>query len=306
MQPGTVRYRGYDVHELPPNGQGYAVLQMLNMLKNVDLARWPRGSAEVLHYLVEAKRLAFEDLAKFYGDPAFYEPPLAALLSDAYGRQRFAGIDPQRAMPSAGPGEPAIEGKGDTTYLTVADGSGMMVSLIQSPYLGFGSGLVPDGLGFMLQCRGALFSLKEGSPNLYAPAKRPFHTIIPGFVTRDGEPYMSFGVMGGSMQAQGHVQVLVNILDYGMDLQAAGDAARFFHHGGNQPTGEAGDPVGLLRVEPGIAPETIERLRAMGHRVEIETEGAWFGGYEAIRRDPETGVYEGATEMRKDGQAVGY
>ena len=306
VKPGTVSYRGFEVHELPPNGQGYGVLQMLNILKNVVLAQWPRGSAEVLHHMVEAKRLAFEDLAKFYGDPAFYDPPLKELLSETYGRARFARINPDRAMPSPAPGEPAIEGRGDTTYLTVADKSGLMVSLIQSPFLGFGSGLVPDGLGFMLQCRGALFSLKEDSPNLYAPGKRPFHTIIPGFVTKDGKPYMSFGVMGGSMQAQGHVQVLVNIIDYGMDLQAAGDAARFFHHGGAHPTGDAGDPIGVLQVEPGVAAETISRLRAMGHTVEVVDDGLVFGGYQAIRRNPETGIYEGATEMRKDGLAIGY
>jgi gamma-glutamyltranspeptidase / glutathione hydrolase len=306
VRPGTTEYRGYEVHELPPNGQGFAVLEMLNILKNVDLAQWGRGSAEVLHYLVEAKRLAYEDLAKFYADPDFYEPPLDALLSDAYGRARFAEIDPTRAMPSPKPGEPAIEAQSDTTYLTVADKAGMMVSLIQSNFSGLGSGLVPDNLGFMLQNRGALFSLKDGSPNLYAPEKRPFHTIIPGFVTKDGKPYISFGLMGGSMQPQGHVQVLVNIIDFGMDLQTAGDAARFFQDGGRQPTGAAGDPVGTLSVEPGVPTATIERLRALGHVVEVVDDGGVFGGYQAIRRDLKTGIYEGATEMRKDGEAIGY
>ncbi len=306
VRPGHVSYRGHDVYELPPNGQGFAVLEMLNILKNVDLTRWGRGSAEVIHYLVEAKRLAYEDLAKFYADPDFYDAPLDGLVSEAYGAERFALIDPKRALKDPGPGVPAIEGPGDTTYLSVADESGMMVSLIQSNFAGFGSGLVPDGLGFMLQNRGALFSLQDGSANIYAPGKRPFHTIIPGFVMKDGEPYMSFGLMGGSMQPQGHVQVLVNIIDYGMDLQAAGDAARFFHFGGRQPDGARADPNGTLQVEPGIPVETVERLRAMRHSVEIVDDGVVFGGYQAIRRDPATGVYEGATEMRKDGLAIGY
>jgi len=306
VDPGCVNYRGYDVCELPPNSQGFAALQMLNILKNVDLKQWPRGSAEVIHLITEAKRLAFEDLAKFYADPAFSPAPLDWLLSDEYGKQRFALIDPKKALREVAPGDPKIEGTGDTTYLTVADKDGMMVSLIQSNYAGMGSGLVPDGLGFMLQNRGALFALKEGHPNAYAPGKRPFHTIIPAFVMKDGAPTMSFGLMGGSMQPQGHVQVLINLIDYAMTLQEAGDAARLIHEGGRQPTAIDDDPIGVLTVEPGIPAATVEALRKMGHKVEINTSGVPFGGYQAIRRDPETGVYEGATEMRKDGQAIGY
>ncbi|MCA1749330.1 MAG: gamma-glutamyltransferase family protein [Sphingomonadales bacterium] len=311
VEPGCADYReGYALCELPPSGQGFAALQMVNILKNIDLAQYPRGSAEVLHYITEAKRLAFEDLARYYADPAFAEIPVEGLLSDEYGRRRFAEIDPERASPEFAPGDPRIEGTSDTTYVTVADESGMMVSLIQSNYRGMGSGLVADGLGFMFQDRGELFSLDPDHPNVYAPGKRPFHTIIPAFVMRNGEPYMSFGLMGGGMQPQGHVQVLINLVDFDMNLQEAGDAARLNHDGGRQPTqdlaGTGADLLGTLYVEAGIPTETVERLRAMGHNVEVVSDGIMFGGYQAIARDPETGVYSGATEMRKDGQAVGY
>jgi len=313
-----VEYRkGYELCELPPNSQGFAALQMVNILKNVDLAQWERGSPQVLHTITEAKRLAFEDAARFYADPAFAAAP-AELLTDEYGKQRFALIDPARATPAFTPGAliaPKLEGPGDTTYLTVADKDGMMVSLIQSNYRGMGGGLVPDGLGFMFQDRGELYSLDPAHPNAYAPAKRPFQTIIPAFVKKDGKPWMSFGLMGGGMQPQGHVQVLINLVDYGMNLQEAGDAARLHHDGGRQPTDAlAGSPadtapvdmLGVLQVEPGIPAATVEALRAMGHNVEVEATGIPFGGYQAIVRDPVTGVYTGATEMRKDGQASGY
>lgn len=306
VEPGHVEYRGYDVYELPPNGQGYAALQMLSILKHVDLGALDRGGPDLLHYVIEAKRLAFEDVARYYADPAFTEAPLAGLLSDAYGRARFETIDLAHAAASPGPGEPVLEGPGDTTYLTVADADGMMVSLIQSNYRGMGSGLVPDGLGFMLQDRGQLFALEDGHPNVYAPGKRPFHTIIPAFVLKDGQPWLSFGLMGGAMQPQGHVQILINLIDFGMDLQAAGDAARIRHDGGRQPTGIHDDPtgVGVVYVESGIPESTVEALRARGHVVERGRGG--FGGYQAILRDPESGVYVGATEMRKDGLAIGY
>jgi gamma-glutamyltranspeptidase / glutathione hydrolase len=313
-----VEYRkGYELCELPPNSQGFAALQMVNILKNVDLSQWERGSPQVLHYITEAKRLAFEDAARFYADPEFARAP-EELLSDDYGRQRFALIDPARATPAFSPGAlvaPKLEGAGDTTYMTVADKDGMMVSLIQSNYRGMGGGLVPDGLGFMFQDRGELYSLDPAHPNAYAPAKRPFQTIIPAFIRKDGKPWMSFGLMGGGMQPQGHVQVLINLVDYGMNLQEAGDAARLHHDGGRQPTDAlAGSPfdtapvdtLGVLQVEPGIPAATVEALRAMGHNVEVESTGIPFGGYQAIVRDPVTGIYTGATEMRKDGQASGY
>ncbi|WFL76434.1 gamma-glutamyltransferase family protein [Altererythrobacter arenosus] len=314
IEPTCVTYRdGYELCELPPNGQGFAALQMVNILKHVDLRQWERGSPEVLHYITEAKRLAYADVARYYADPEFSPFPVE-LLSESYGAARFALIDPARATPEFQPGEievePRLEGEGDTTYMTVADKDGMMVSLIQSNYRGMGSGLTPDGLGFMFQNRGELFSLDPDHPNAYEPGKRPFQTIIPAFVKKDGKPWMSFGLMGGGMQPQGHVQILINIVDYGMDLQEAGDAARLNHDGGRQPTepltGPSADPLGTLHVEPGISEATIARLRAMGHKVEVVEDGIMFGGYQAIARDAQSGVYTGATEMRKDGQASGY
>lgn len=310
VEPVCAAYRkGYELCELPPNSQGFAALQMVNILKHVDLAQWERGSPEVIHYITEAKRLAFDDAARFYADPDFAALP-QDLLSEQYGKARFDLIDPARATPEFGPGNPKLEGPGDTTYFTVVDGNGMMVSLIQSNYRGMGSGLTPDGLGFMFQDRGELFSLDPAHPNAYAPGKRPYQTIIPAFVNKDDKPWMTLGLMGGGMQPQGHVQVLINIVDYGMNLQEAGDAARLNHDGGRQPTepldGPSQDPLGTLYVEPGIPAATISRLREMGHKVEVVDNGIMFGGYQAIARDPETGVLTGATEMRKDGQASGY
>ena len=314
VEPACVNYRdGYELCELPPNTQGFAALQMVNILKNVDLRQWDRGSPEVLHYITEAKRLAYSDVARFYADPNFAPFP-EELLTDEYGKARFDLIDPRKATPEFAPGDPAIEpkleGEGDTTYLTVVDGNGMMVSLIQSNYRGMGGGLTPPGTGFMLQDRGELFSLDPEHPNAYGPAKRPFHTIIPAFVKKDGKPFMTLGLMGGGMQPQGHVQILINIVDYGMNVQEAGDAARINHDGGRQPTegltGPSEDPLGTLHVEAGIPEETRKRLSAMGHRVELVENGIMFGGYQAIARDPQTGVMIGATEMRKDGQAQGY
>ena len=304
VTPASVSYRGFDVYELPPNGQGFAALQMLSILKNVDFSQYTRSSAEVFHYRVEAKRLAFEDVARFYADPEFAQIPLEGLLSDDYGKRRFSEIDPKAARAAFAPGEPRLEGEGDTTYLTVADGSGMMVSLIQSNYRGMGSGLTPDGLGFMFQDRGELFSLDPSHPNAFAPGKRPFHTIIPAFVMKDGKPFMSFGLMGGSMQPQGHVQVLVNIIDYGMNLQEAGDAARFMHSGGRHPTGVHGDLLGTLYLEPGVPEQTRDHLEALGHEVKVVDDGIMFGGYQAIMR--QGGTYIGATEMRKDGTVAAY
>ena len=314
VAPACVHYRdGYELCELPPNGQGFAALQMVNILKNVDLRQWERGSPEVIHYITEAKRLAYADVARFYADPDFAPFPIE-LLSDEYGKARFDLIDSDRATPEFGPGEPKpepkLEGPGDTTYLTVVDGDGLMVSLIQSNYRGMGGGLTPDGLGFMFQDRGELFSLDPAHPNAYEPAKRPFQTIIPAFVKKDGKPFMTLGLMGGGMQPQGHVQVLINIVDYGMNLQEAGDAARINHDGARQPTdtlsGPIDDTLGTLNVEAGIPSATVEALKAMGHNVRVVTNGIMFGGYQAIARDPETGVLTGATEMRKDGQAQGF
>jgi len=303
VDPVSGDYRGYTVWELPPNSQGIAALQMLNILKGFDIGAMGFGSAEYLHVLTEAKKLAFEDRAKFYADPAFNEIPVEWLISEEYAAQRRALIDMERAAREYPSGDPALE-TGETVYLTTADHDGNMVSLIQSNYRGMGSGMTPDGLGFVLQDRGELFNLNGGHFNSYEPGKRPFHTIIPGFVTKDGEPYMSFGVMGGAMQPQGHVQILVNIIDFGMNLQEAGDAPRMRHTGSSQPTGEVMTDGGILNLESGFADEVIRVLIARGHVVEHTLGG--YGGYQAIGYDMRNAVYFGASESRKDGHAAGY
>jgi gamma-glutamyltranspeptidase / glutathione hydrolase len=302
VEPLGVNYRGYDVYELPPNSQGAAVLQMLQILKGFDLKKMGAGSADALTAELEAKRLTYEDLAKYYADPVFSNVPMKQLLSDAYADSRRKLIDLSKANPNVGPGDPKL-GQGDTTYLTTADRDGMMVSLIQSNYRGMGSGLVADGLGFMFHDRGELFSLTPGAANVYAPGKRPFQTIIPGFVMKDGHPFMSFGLMGGDMQPQGHVQVLTNIIDFGMNVQEAGDAARWYHHGGSEVTGEA-PTANIVEMESGFDPAVKAALAARGYTIMPGT-GA-FGGYQAIMWDAKNHVYWGASEMRKDGMAIGY
>ena len=306
VEPVSVNYRGYDVWELPPQGQGIAALQMLQIIEDYDLASMGFMSAEAIHVMVEAKRLAFEDRARFYADPDFAPAPIEALVSDEYADERRQLMSMDAAMESVTHGDPSILEDGDTTYLTVADGNGMMVSLIQSNFRGMGSGLVPDGLGFMLQNRGELFSLDPNHPNVYEPGKRPFHTIIPAMITQDDEAFMSFGLMGGSMQPQGHVQIITSVIDFGLNIQEAGDAARWRHDGSSSETGMAGDTagIGVLRVESGVPESVREALRALGHVVE-EGDGG-FGGYQAILRDAENGVLHGASEMRKDGAAQGY
>ena len=304
VKPVSVNYRGYDVWELPPNGQGIAALQMLTVLENFDLASMGHNSADYLHVMTESKKLAFEDRARFYADPAYQKIDLDYLLSEEYGRKRAALIDLKRAANKVDHGDPKLI-EGDTIYLTVADASGMMVSLIQSNYRGMGTGLVADGLGFIFQNRGAQYSLSEDHPNVYSPGKRPFHTIIPAFITKGDKPYMSFGLMGGAMQPQGHAQMVSNIVDFGMNVQQAGDAARFHHKGSTSPTWEGRmNDGGTLELESGVKADVVRELQKRGHKVHI-TSGP-FGGYQAILKDPKTGVYHGASEMRKDGQAQGY
>ena len=265
VEPVSVEYRGYDVWELPPNGQGICALQMLQLLKGFDLRTAGFGSPDHLHYFIEAKKLAFEDRARFYADPAFGELPVAALISTAYADKRRGLIDRDHAATKVAAGNPALQA-GDTVYLTTADKDHNMVSLIQSNFHGFGSGLCPPELGFCLQNRGELFDLTPGRPNSYAPGKRPFHTIIPAFVTKDGQPVMSFGVMGGDMQPQGHVQILINLFDFDMGLQEAGDAPRVDHVGSSEPTGKPADPNGgEVQLESGFAPDTIRELKRRGH-----------------------------------------
>ena len=303
-EPISTDYRGYTVWELPPNGQGLAALQILNILETFDLKSMGRDSPDFWHVMVEAKKLAFADRARYYADPAFARVPVAELLSKSYAKQRAGRIDMRHAAQTDEPGEVALN-RGGTTYLCTADASGMMVSLIQSNYTGFGSGYVVPELGFGLQDRGGCFSLKPGHPNRLEPGKRPFHTIIPAFVTKDGQPLMAFGVMGGDMQPQGHVQVLVNLFDLGMNLQEAGDAIRFHHTDSSEPTGTVMRDGGVLHVEDGLPPALLEELKRRGHHLEAEPVGA-YGGYQAIWRDPATGCYAGATEKRKDGCALGY
>ena len=304
VTPVSTNYRGYDIWELPPNGQGTAALQMLNILEGYDLASMGFGSAEYLHVLTEAKKLAYEDRAKFYADPQFNEIPLAELLSKEYASQRRALIDPDKAADSYPAGDLEIE-TGNTTYLTVADKDGNMVSLIQSIYSEFASGMVPDGLGFVLQNRGQMFNVQDpGHANALQPGKRPFHTIIPAFITKDGKPMVSFGLMGGAVQPQGHAQIVVNIVDFGMNLQEAGDAPRMRHRGSSQPTGSVMTNGGTLNLESGFDYETVRELRKKGHRISGAV--GIYGGYQAIGVDLINRVYTGASESRKDGQAAGY
>jgi gamma-glutamyltranspeptidase/glutathione hydrolase len=321
VEPVSANYRGYDVWELPPNGQGIAALQILKTLEGLDIAAMGWGSADHVHAFVEAKKLAFEDRARRYADPAFVSAPVERLISAEYGVSQRTRIDMTRAALAIEPG--SIPAGTDTIYLTTADASGMMVSLIQSNYRGMGSGMVParlnaggsiaiepDGspatLGFMLQNRGEQFALVQGHPNALAPRKRPFHTIIPAFITKDAKPWMSFGVMGGAMQPQGHAQIVINLIDFGMTLQQAGDAPRIHHDGSTEPAGMVKPMTdgGVLNLEPGFPESTLAELTRRGHVLK-PARTPIFGGYQAIRRLP-TGVYEGASESRKDGYAAGY
>jgi len=299
IDPVSVNYRGYNVWELPPNGQGIAALQLLQLLEGYDFSNIPFGSTEHLHLFTEAKKIVFEDRAKYYADMDFAAVPVQQLISDNYAEERRKLISDKAATYKAG----AIS-DGDTIYLTTADKDGNMVSLIQSNYRGMGSGMAPPGLGFMLQDRGELFDLTEGQANTYEPGKRPFHTIIPAFITKDGQPFVSFGVMGGDFQPQGHAQIVMNLIDFGMNLQEAGDAPRFDHSGGSSPTGTHKEGTGQIRVESGISYDTIRGLMLKGHSVGY-THGS-YGGYQAIMWDIKNKVYRAASESRKDGQAAGY
>ena len=303
VEPVSINYRGYDIWELPPNGQGIAALQILNILEGYDIKNMGFGSQEHTHTFVEAKKLAFEDRAKYYADPDFNEIPVQQLISKEYAAERRKLIDPNRAARRCDAGNPSLNA-GDTVYLTVADDDGNMVSLIQSNYRGMGCGLSPDGLGFIFQDRGELFTLEEGHFNSYAPHKRPFHTIIPAFITKDGKPFMSFGVMGGATQPQMHAQIVMNMIDFGMDVQEAGDAPRILHRGSSQPTGEKMTDGGTVHLETGFPYESIRELVKMGHTIQYNVGS--FGGYQAIQYDWQNNVYFGASESRKDGQAAGY
>jgi gamma-glutamyltranspeptidase/glutathione hydrolase len=307
VEPLVTSYRGVDVYAMGANTQGLATLQMLNILENFDLRGMGFQSADSIHTQAEAKRLAYEDRARHYADPDFSDIPTDLLNSKAYAAERAKLIRPDRVRPSASPDRaPTL---GDTTYLTVADSDGLMVSMIQSNYRGLGSGLVADGLGFMFQSRGQLFSLIDGHPNLYRPGKRPFQTIIHGFAGRGGRPWMSFGVMGADMQPQGQMQILVNRVDYGLDIQAAGDSPRWHHQGSPQSMGEDDPgllPGGVLRLESGVPEETHRRLLERGWTMG-ESDGG-FGRYQCIehRGTAAARLYAAASEMRADGIALAY
>ena len=310
VEPVSTSYRGYDVWELPPNGQGISALQILNLLEPHNLKSYGFGSVEHVHLFVEAKKIAFADRAASYADPAFYKTPVERLISKDYARERGKLMSMERAARSVEPGIIPEINEGDTIYMTVADADGMMVSLIQSNYRGMGSGMAPPGLGFIFQDRGEMFVLKgcdqaRAHPNCYAPGKRPFQTIIPAFVTKDGKPWLSYGVMGGAMQPQGHVQILLNMIDFGMNLQEAGDAPRIQHDGSTEPTGQntAMTDGGEVDLETGFPIDTIRALMRKGHSVRF-ADGP-YGGYQAIMVNP-NGGYIGASESRKDGQAAGY
>jgi gamma-glutamyltranspeptidase/glutathione hydrolase len=306
VEPVSSNYRGYDVWELPPNSQGIAALQILNLLEPYDLKQYGFGSPEHVHLFVEAKKLAFADRARWYADPAFGKLPVSKLISKPYAKQRGKLMSLDKAAREVQPATPKELDEGDTIYLTVADADGMMVSLIQSNYRGMGSGMAPPGLGFIFQDRGEMFVLKEGHPNSYAPGKRPFQTIIPAFVTKDGKPWLSFGVMGGAMQPQGHAQIVMNLIDFGMNLQEAGDASRIQHDGSTDPTGQATamSDGGEVDLETGFPYETVRALMRKGHSVRY-ADGP-YGGYQAIMVNPQGPGYIGASESRKDGQAAGY
>ncbi|TRX64601.1 gamma-glutamyltransferase [Carboxylicivirga sp. M1479] len=300
VDPVSINYRGYDIWELPPNGQGITALQMLNILKGYQFSKSEYGSSRHLHLVTEAKKLAFEDRAMYYADMDMQNVPVEELLSETYAQQRRSQINNQKA----GLYKAGTISNGETVYLTVADKWGNMVSLIQSNYRGMGSGMVPPEQGFMLQNRGELFSLNQDDANVLEPGKRPFHTIIPAFVTKDEKPIMSFGVMGGDFQPQGHVQIIMNIIDFGMNIQEAGDAPRFSHSGSSQPTGYRAESKGQINLETGFDDMTILGLTKKGHKVGFSPGD--YGGYQAIWRDHERGIYIGASESRKDGMAAGY
>jgi gamma-glutamyltranspeptidase/glutathione hydrolase len=303
IEPVSTNYRGYDVWELPPNGQGIAALQMLNLLEPHDLKKLGHNSSQYIHLFIEAKKLAFADRAKFYADPDFAKLPTAELISKEYAKKRAELLSMAKAADDVPAGDPKLE-TCDTVYLTVVDKDRNCCSFIQSIYNGFGSQVVPGNVGFAMQNRGCLFALDDKHLNRLEPHKRPFHTIIPAMVTKDGKPWFCYGVMGGDMQAQGHVQILLNMIDYGMNVQAAGDAARVMHTGSATPTGDQASGSGTVHVEAGISDETIAALRAKGHKV-LRSRGG-YGGYQGILLDWDHGVLHGATEPRKDGAAVGY
>jgi gamma-glutamyltranspeptidase/glutathione hydrolase len=302
VDPVSSSYRGFDVWEIPPNGQGICALQILNLMEGFDVPSLGQNSVPYLHLFLEAKKLAFEDRARYYADPAFADVPVPWLISKEYARARAKKIDPRHAAVRVGPGDPRLDS--DTVYLCAADGEGNMISLIQSVYSSFGSTICPDGVGFAMQNRGQAFSLDPAHRNRLEPKKRPFHTIIPAFLTRQGAPVMAFGVMGGDIQPQGHAQVVMNMLDFGMSVQQATDVPRIAHDGSSAPWGGEMTNGGEVIPELGLDPKVLEGLAALGHRIGKNPEA--LGGYQAIWREEDPRRYFGGSDPRKDGQAIGF
>jgi gamma-glutamyltranspeptidase / glutathione hydrolase len=306
-EPLVTNYRGVDVYGMPANTQGLATLQMLNIIENFDLRGFGFQSPQSLQVQIEAKRLAYEDRARYYADPHFAQTPIEWLKSKEYAKERAKLIRLDRILDPVYPGE--APSHGDTTYFTTADKDGMMVSIIQSNFRGMGSGLVADGLGFMFQDRGQLFSLKDGHPNIYAPGKRPFQTIIPGFAVRDGKPWLAFGVMGGDMQPQGQSQIIINRVDYGLDVQGAADSPRWHHEGSSQSMGEDRPGMssrGMLHLESGVPIDTRKTLLDLGWPMGPSDGG--FGRYECVehRMQGTERVYAAGSEVRCDAVALAY
>ena len=304
VEPVSTNYRGYDLWEIPPPGQGIAALQMLNILEGYDLKAFGPRSPDYWHLFLEAKKLVYADRARYYADPAFAKVPVAELISKPYAAERRKLIDMHSSLTNIEAGDLKL-GRSDTIYLCVVDKDRNCISLIQSNYSGFGSGLVPGDLGFALQNRGTLFALSPNHANRLEPHKRPFHTIIPALVTKDGKPWLVFGVMGGDMQPQGHVEVLVNLIDFGMNVQEAGEAPRLEHTGSATPTGRAGAADGgTVQVERGFPSAIVAELERRGHHTKaVRTNG---GGFQGILIDPQTNMLHGGSEARKDGCAAGY
>lgn len=303
VEPVSTNYRGWDVWEIPPNGQGISVLQMLNLLEHFDIGSLAPNTAEHIHLFIEAKKLAYEDRARYYADPKFADVPVEWLISKDYARKRAALIDPKKANTAPRPGDPRLDQ--DTIYCCAADAEGNMISHIQSNYAGFGSTICPDGCGFVIQNRGQSFSLDPGHRNRLEPGKRPFHTIIPAFMTKDAQPVMAFGVMGGDFQPQGHTQVVMNMIDFGLSPQQAGEQPRAAHDGSSDPADGPGQPGGgKIQLEKGFDPAVAEQLAAMGHQ--IDPANSPNGGYQAIWREDNPLRYFGGSDPRLDGQALGY
>ena len=301
VQPLSTSYRGYELWQLPPNGQGIAIIEMLNILETNDIKSMGFGSKALIHLLIETKKLVSEDVSEQLGDPAFVNVAISKLISKAFAAERAKLINKEKAGKSV---NTAFFEQGNSVFLTVADAEGNMVGLMQSNYRGMGSGLTPENLGFVLQNSAAAFTLQANHPNVYAAGKRPLLNNTPSFVTKDGSPWLCFGWMDGQLQSQSQLQFLVNVIDFGMNLQEAGDAPMVCHETPVERVSTSTAESGWVNMDSGFNYEIIRGLMKMGHRVKFETGN--YGGFQAIMRDPISGIYFGASESKKNGQAAGY